>query len=91
MKLEVFSCDWCGAHAPGYGSVGEGWAVHLPGSMPIDKANWTHLCAGCVAARIDAIEAARKAIQAIAQKKSAKLLGRTHDPERCWCGDDHSP
>jgi hypothetical protein len=62
MKLDVFSCDWCGAHAPGYGSVGDRWAVWGPASTPADKVPWAHLCAGCSASRSDAIEAARKAI-----------------------------
>ena len=60
MKLEVFSCDWCNAHAPGYGSVGDGWDVCRPASTPSDKVPWTHLCKECASARATAIEAARQ-------------------------------
>lgn len=60
MKLEVFSCNWCGAHAPGFGSVGDGWAVWGVASTPSDKVPWLHLCEHCFAARTTAIEAARQ-------------------------------
>jgi hypothetical protein len=60
MKLDVFSCDWCGAHAPGFGSVGDGWAVWGPASIPSDKVAWSHLSEQCSAARTTAIEAARQ-------------------------------
>ena len=60
MRLDVFSCDWCCVHAPGFGSVGDGWAVWGAASTPSDKVPWAHLCEQCSAARITSIEAARQ-------------------------------
>ena len=60
MKMDVYSCDWCSAKAPGYGSVGDGWGVWGPASTPSDKVPWQHICSECAAARLAAIEAVRQ-------------------------------